>query len=269
VIRGPFRLIEAPFHLGLEGVAVGAGPRKLVEAGADRVLSHRGIPAEVEHVRLRDSSAQDLDAIVDMNRQLRAAVRQAREEEVFPVVLAGNCNSCLGSLAGLEPALTGIVWLDAHADFNTPETTISGSLEGMALAIAVGDCHAELRLRCGLESPVRAGNVYLPVTRDLDPGERARLVASAISTAALPEVETVYLHLDMDFLDPSESPGVSYRAPGGVPLEHACAMVRSIAAELPLGAVALTNYNPDLDQGDRTLRAALRLLEQLVPSPVR
>ena len=260
---GPFVVIEVPFHMGLENVAVGGAPRRLLEAGADRVLAHRGRPAQVEHIRLRDAECKDLDAVVDVNRQIRIAVRQAIEQEMTPVVLAGNCNSCLGTLAGLEPALTGIVWFDAHPDFHTPRTTISGLLEGMSLAIAVGHCHEELRARIGFSRPVLPAQISLIGTRDIDPGEDHRLIRSGISEQLPRDVDAVYVHLDLDFLDPAAAPGVNFRGPGGMALEEACRRLREVVETLPVAAVNLTNYRPDLDTEDRTVRSALKLLEQL------
>ena len=249
--------------MGLENVAVGAGPNRLLADGADRVLGYKGRPAQVEHVRLRDAECADLDAVVDIGRQIRIAVRQAREQEMLPVLLAGNCNTCVATLAGLEPADTGIVWLDAHPDFHTPETSISGFLDGMALAMAVGHCHEELRARLGFGRSIDEAKVCLLGCRDIDPGERERLAASAISDRPPEDVEAVYLHIDLDVLDPEESPGVNFRGPGGWSLEQACATVRSVAAELPLAAVNLTNYRPDLDPEGKSARAALRLLSEI------
>lgn len=259
----PVALIVAPFHMGLENKAVGAGPNRLLEAGADRVLSYRNRPAEVEHIRLRDAECKDLDAVVDVGRQIRIAVRQAIEQDMLAVVLAGNCISCLGTLAGLEPADTGIVWLDAHADFHVPETSRSGFLDGMALAAAVGHCHEDLRNRIGFSRPVPEDKVCLLGTRDVEQGERERLAASAISSDPPTEVEAVYLHIDLDVLNADESPGVNYRGPGGWTLKEATAMVRSVVTELPLAAVNLTNYRPDLDPEAKSTWAALELLRQL------
>lgn len=259
----PVALIVAPFHMGLENKAVGAGPNRLLEAGADRVLSYRNRPAEVEHIRLRDAECKDLDAVVDVGRQIRIAVRQAIEQDMLAVVLAGNCISCLGTLAGLEPADTGIVWLDAHPDFHVPETSRSGFLDGMALAAAVGHCHEDLRNRIGFSRPVPEDKVCLLGTRDVEEGERERLAASALSNDPPQEVEAVYLHIDLDVLNAEESPGVNYREPGGWTLKEATAMVRSVATELPLAAVNLTNYRPDLDPEAKSAWAALELLRQL------
>lgn len=252
---GPFRIIEAPFNMGLEGAGVGKGPRHLVNAGADQILTYRGMPAEVQHVRLWNFNSRDLDAVVDVNRQIRTAVRQACDEQVVPVVLAGNCNSAIGTLAGMETALTGVVWLDAHPDFHTPATSLSGRFEGMSLAVAVGHCHDDLRLRSGLSQPVDPKNICLPACFDIEPGERERIAEAGIGREFPAECDAVYLHIDIDFLD--------IRSPGGMPLEQACQLVRSIAAELPVTAVGLTNFNPDLEGADERTQAALLLLKQL------
>ncbi len=272
-----FVVVEVPFHMGVEEIGVGRGPARFLRAGADRALESDSAPAQVTHVRLRDASAAGLDAIVDLNRGVRAAVREAIAEGACPVVLAGNCNSALGILAGIPNQRIGIVWLDAHGDFNTPETSLSGALDGMALATAAGHCHAELRERIGLERTVPEENILLLGWRDLDPAERARLAASRLTThaaadlAAVPDllrefaarVDAVYLHIDIDFLNPAESPGVNFRGPGGVPLAQAEQLVARIAATLPIAAAALTNHNPEHDPAGLTPAAGLRLLSAL------
>jgi arginase len=185
-------------------------------------------------------------------------------QDCLVVVLAGNCNSCLGTLAALEHP--GIIWFDAHGDFNTPETTISGALEGMSLAIATGHCHPEL-----MSQPVPEENVVLAATRSLDPLEEARLRASKIKLASLDElpevvdalarrVTNIYLHLDLDVLDPSISPGVNFSAPGGIFADQLFDAVKQVMATGKLRAAAIVNFNPDRDHDNRTLRIAERLV---------
>jgi arginase len=282
-----FVVIEVPYHMGLENAGVGRGPARFLSAGADRALAEASAGQEgcttVLHVRKRDLSATGTDAIVDLNRQLRTAVRDAIGEGECPVVLAGNCNSCMGTLGGIESGRAGIVWLDAHGDFNTPETSLSGALDGMALAAAVGHCHEELRERSGMSRPVAPENVLLLGCRDLDPAEPQRLAAAGVihrdagdlSDAApliadlRARVDAVYVHIDMDFLDPAESPGVNFRGPGGVPLNRAEMLLALIALELPVAAVAVTNHNPEYDPEGLTPAAGLRLLRAMasaVPS---
>jgi arginase len=265
-------LIEAPFHLGLENVAVGRGPTVLLHAGADKALA----TANVIHIRKRERDCEGLDAVVDVNRQIRYAVREVREQGGLPVVVAGNCNSCLGTVAGLEDGPVGVLWFDAHGDFNTEETTISGALEGMALAALVGDSQLALRERIGFHQLVRHEDVVLVGARNLDPEEEERLTRSNV--VFLPDAEglehamgeltgrvsTVYVHLDIDVLNVEESPGVNLSAPGGMTVAQLEEILRQMADALPVGAFALTNYNPDHDIEKRTEQVALRLLRALI-----
>ena len=273
-----FALIEAPYDMGVKEVGVGRGPARFLQAGADQAL---GVSAD-EVVRVEPAEPTALG----VNRQLRVTVHDAIAKGACPVVLAGNCNCSLGILAGMDAARAGIVWLDAHGDFNTPRTSLSGSLDGMALAAAVGHCHAELRESIGMRSPVAEENVLLAGWRDLDPAEGVRLEVSRVAARGAGElagvpalvaslrkrVDAIYLHIDMDFLDAAESPGVNFRGPGGVPLARAEQLVAAIVRALPVAAIALANHNPEHDPDALTAAAGVRLLRAIAaaypfPSP--
>jgi arginase len=240
-------MIAVPYHLGRRAVEVGRGPLVILEAIQQPCVMVEGT-----------------GGVAGINSQLAQAVRI---HDRPAIVLAGNCNSCLGTLAALEDP--GIVWLDAHGDFNTPETTISGALEGMSLAIATGHCHRELMAR-----PVPEENVVLGATRSLDPLEEARLGTSKIKLAsldALPaaindlagRVKTIYLHLDLDVLDPQFSPGVNFSEPGGISPDQLFDVVKHVVATGKLGAAAIANFNPDRDRENRTCRIAQDLISRL------
>jgi len=266
----PFTLIVAPFHLGLENVGVGAGPTRLLEAGADQILSTRGMPAQVVHMRAIGNPVTDLDAVTDLNRQIRHAVMQARDEDSIPVTLAGNCITCLGTLSALDTARIGIVWLDAHGENNTPESSVTGYLDGMALAAALGHCHDELRERTALDTVPAELNTLLLGVRDLDALEEERLAQSLVTVrphdrlgdtqelldALRERVDAVYLHVDVDFT-----------GPGGLPREMACGLVDHIQQTLPVVAVNVTNYNPEVDGGGVMLGCAAGLLGRVRELP--
>jgi arginase len=255
-------LIEVPYHMGTEDAGVGRGPGRLLAGGADKAVAVSGQP-EVVHVRKRDPSAGGLDGVVDVNRQLRYAVEEARASGRFPIVLSGDCNASLGTLAGIGCERTGVVWLDAHGDFHTPATSRSGSLDGMALAAVVGDCHEELRLRIGGQFSAAEEDVVLVGCRDLEPRETERLVDSRVTVRPfgaplddLPavlsglRVDALYLHLDVDVL-------------GGLVLDEVDAIVREVVRATPLAAVGMANYNPAYDPSENTLQAALHLLHSI------
>jgi arginase len=244
-------MIAVPYHLGRRAVEVGRGPLVILES-----------------LQLPCVMVEGTGGIAGINSQLTQAVLAHRRPAV---VLAGNCNSCLGTLAALDNP--GIVWFDAHGDFNTPETTISGALEGMSLAIATGHCHPELMAR-----PIAEENVVLSATRSLDPLEEARLAASKIKLAsldALPgaigelasRVDTIYLHLDLDVLDPRISPGVNFSEPGGITPDQLIEAITRVIATGKLGAAAVTNFNPDRDHENRTLKIARDLASMFCRLP--
>src|SRR5215217_3258315 len=122
----------------------------------------------------------EIGAAVDLDRQLANAVAAARARGAFPLTLAGNCISSVGTVAGLGAGPTGVLWFDAHGDFNTPETTIGGFLDGMALATVVGRCWTSLAAGVPGFVPVAEENVVLVGARDLDPAEAALLAASGV-----------------------------------------------------------------------------------------
>lgn len=279
-------LVEVPYHFGREGVSMGAGPVRYVEAGAVEELRRTGHDVRLDRVRLDTPIDDDYGAIVEVNRRVASAVREAADGGYFPLVLAGLCNTSIGVLAGAGTESTGIIWFDAHGDFNTPRTTQSGFLDGMALAIVTGRCHADLRVRAGQAEPAAEARVLLVAPRDLDPGERENLDASQVTVIEYSEVQQsglasklqpaleklqsstreVYLHLDVDVLDHDEAPANKYSTPGGLPVSEVEAALREIAQRFTIKAATLSAYDPDYDNDDKTLKAGMRLMRTVVES---
>jgi arginase len=277
--------------MGVQDIGVGRGPTRLVVGGAANELGSTHGPASVTHIRKRDTTAENWDGVVDLNRQVAASVWQTLEEGRLPFVLSGNCNSCLGTLAGMRRHFDGkgglgIVWLDAHPDFHSFETSTSGSLDGMALAVCVGEALEEFAGRNGLWEPVPSHDVVLAGVRSLDEGEGERLERSQVQTfpawvleseagaadferalsSLASRVEAIYLHIDLDVVSPEDSPGVSSRPPGGISAADLTAIIQTICMTAPVKAAALTNYYPDLDENHKSLRTAFNLLRAVAGS---
>jgi len=281
-------IIGVPYAAGRLEEGMGLGPARYLEAGADVVLAKAG--HDVEVVRLRqglEGAATEPDAVARIDAVLASAVSEALAAGRFPLVLAGNCNSCLGTLAALQggerptiPAV-GIVWFDAHGDLNTPETSPGGFFDGMGLAIATGRCWSEVRRGAGLASAVVESCVLHLGSRDLDPPESRYLEESAMLSLSAAELqraggaealraalgtlgaraEGVYLHIDIDVLSGDHAPGVDFPSPGGLGFDELEDAVRTVAREVPVRAAALTAYSPDRDRDETTLRSGLRLME--------
>ena len=165
-------LILVPYDSGQRGVRMGAGPERLLNSGLKEHLLKQG---HATNVRIIEPAAQSWRAEVqtsfELMRAVAESVRAARTANSFPVILSGNCSAAIGVIAGLGSRL-GVVWLDAHGDFNTPQTTMSGFLDGMTLATATGRCWVELARTIEGFEPVPENAVVLLGARDLDPGER-------------------------------------------------------------------------------------------------
>lgn len=265
------RLIAVPYDSGIHGWRMGAGPDRLLDAGLEARLRAAGHAVSAEHVELPAGPSTEIAATFALAARLADRVRAARAEGALPIVLAGNCASAIGTLSGLDDAAPAIIWLDAHADLNTPETTRSGFLDGMALAIATGRCWGPMAATVPGFRPIPDANVCLIGARDLDPAEADLLDASRIGavhphyaflhlTPALDAIrgraETAYLHIDLDVLDPEEGRVNQFATPGGFLLGQMIAVIRSIRQRFEIGAVALTAYDPACDPEGRICAAA-------------
>jgi len=277
-------LIQVPYHLGQKDVGVAMGPARYLQAGVDLNLQDRGFELTVETVQRNDPFKDELSAIVSVNSHLAECVKDAIADGSFPLVLAGDCNSCLGTLAGLDNSQIGIIWFDAHGDFNTPETSPSGFFDGMSVAIAVGHCYKDLWTHIGKNNPIPESYTLLVGVRDLDTEERERLALSEVNVVTTDElkqaglkrefasklaqlqsqVREIYLHLDIDVLDPQEAPGAGFRCPDGLYSNEVEQAVCMIAERFQIRAAALTNYRPDRDEDDRTIEVGLRLLNTII-----
>jgi arginase len=273
-------IVEVPFVVGDDRHAASAGAHRYLEAGGEDVIAGLGINVTVESIERRESFHDSVSASRAVGESLAGVVRASEAAGRVPLVLAGSCDASIGVLAGMEDrSQCGVIWVDAHGDFNTPESTESGFFPGMSLAVVTGHCYQRMWSRMGNAEPVLERVVLMLGVRDLSPTmERDRLEASKIEvvpwekgrpTADVSEsieelatrVDEVYLHVDNDALDPAVAPGVSdVPAPGGLSLEQLEDAIRAVASHMRIRAASLTNFNPDRDDGDRTLQAGLRII---------
>jgi arginase len=263
------RLVVAPFARGVAGVGMGAGPRPLAVAAA----------LEAEEIAPPEPNAPLIGGTVEVARRIARAVDRALRAGAFPLVLAGECNSSLGTVAGAGAEDLGVVWLDAHADFDTPEDNRSGFFDVMSLAILTGSGWRALRETIPGFRPVAEEHVVLGGVRDLEPYQRERLAGSALEVvpgrldrgelgAALERlrarVPAVYLHVDLDALDAREGRANAYAAPGGPSAAGLLAAVDAVFDAVHVRAAALTAYDPAADDDGRAGAVAARVLDRIV-----
>ncbi|MFL6198048.1 MAG: arginase family protein [Thermoanaerobaculia bacterium] len=270
-------LIQVPYDSGHYGVRMGRGPLHLIEQGLAGTLERAGHEVEVVPVRLEGFLTEVTSAPL-LHRQVAEQVSKARGEGRLPVVLSGNCNAAaVGSLAGIGgPA--GVVWMDAHGDLNTPDTTPSGFFDGMAISVAMGKAWPTLTAKLPGFHPLDPRNLIHVGARDFDPPELevidreriARVPVEALDSldAALADLATrvdrAYVHMDLDVLDPSELRANVFATPDGMTIAQVAEVVRATGRHLKIAAAGITAYDPDQDPEGRGVRAAEQLLEALV-----
>jgi len=192
-------------------------------------------------------------------------------------VQAGDCVAALGIVAGLQRRGTDphVVWLDAHGDFNTWETTPSGFLGGMPLAMMVGLGEPAIADAVGLRrlAPER---VWLVGARDLDPGERENVASAGFRQLGVEELAQLeppagplHVHLDVDLLDPAEMPALDYPAPGGPTSAAVRAALDHLLATGRVAALSFVGWNPALPGADRAREVAAGMVGDLLAPAAR
>jgi arginase len=273
---GSISLIQLPYDSGRFGERMGRGPIALLDSGLAEHLRSVGNEVDVASVRLSEGLHTETNALVELQGLAVPLIRDAIERQARPIILSGNCGTAaLSAMAALDPCGTGIIWFDAHADFNTPETSPSGFLDGMGLAILTGRCWRRLAERFESFQPVLDSQVIQIGVREKDPPEVQLLQESGIkqiptvALAELPEVlrqlgtNTVYVHVDLDVIDTSEGRANGWACGGGLSLNQLRDALELIGCRASIVAGAVTCYDPAVDADGRIGRAIPRIVELL------
>ncbi|HUG64721.1 MAG TPA: arginase [Gaiellaceae bacterium] len=283
-------IIGATLDLGQGRRGVDMGPSAIRYAGLEERLVGLGYvvrdegnveTAVAEATALRDERARFLPEIHDTCELIAARVAEATSRGALPLVLGGDHSVALGTLGGLASVHGpgGVLWIDAHSDINTPETSPSGNVHGMALAAALGVAGA------GFESDVwplpalDPERVALVGTRLLDDGERKLLREAGVRVFSMSEVDRigieravresldriagpgfVHVSLDMDALDPEIAPGVGTPVRGGLTYREAHLAMELVAESGLAGSLEVVEVNPILDRENTTAATAVELV---------
>jgi arginase len=225
------------------------------------------------------------DPIVDLgnyNALVAEAVADGALAGARPLMLGGTCNHLIGMMSGLQQVYgtdsrIGLVWFDAHGDFNTPRTTHSGMLGGMPVAVAAGLCHGTWRELAGLRAALPTDRIVMVDVRNLDREEATLIAATDVTIARFGEdggteeiaaavralaerVDHLYLHVDADVLDASEQPNHPTAEPNGPSLAATNAALERVMATGLVRAFGVVSVNPTGPEGETSLRSGLAML---------
>lgn len=285
------RIIGVPIDLGQSQRGVDMGPGAIRYAGLSARLARLGydindsgnVSVPVRDTLISERALNYLPSIRKVCDAAYHAAREAVEEGDLPVFIGGDHSMSIGTIGGVthhEPV--GLIWIDAHGDFNTPETTISGNIHGMSLAVLLGKGYPELINVGRMGAKLQAKDVVMIGIRDLDPKERDRLRESDITVYTMRDVDErgigvvirealdklahrqrLHVSLDMDGLDPMVVPGVGTTAPGGLTYREAQLLMEIIADTGRLASLDIVEINPILDQRNQTAQIAVELAASL------
>ncbi len=288
------KVIGVPLDLGQDRRGVDMGPSAIRVANVNARL--RALGYEVEdagnvHVVLPemkpfgDRRAKYLNEIAETCQRLARQVRTALRQGFAPLVLGGDHSIAIGTVAGLSKHFqdrrkrVGLIWIDAHADMNTPQTSPSGNIHGMPLACCVGLGPRELTHLPGYAPMVRPASVALVGVRDVDALEKPHVRRSGVRAFTMRHIDErgmravmeeaidiasqgtagFHVSLDMDYIDPAEAPGVGTPIRGGGTYREAHLALEMISDTGRMVSMEIVEVNPVLDSGNRTAILAVEL----------
>ena len=287
------QLIGVPMDLGASRRGVDMGPSAMRLANLGELLSRLGYTVEdFGNVHVPDRASLPavpgarLSAITDVCAELARLTSTAVREGVRPLVVGGDHSLAAGSVAGTATALAergqrvGLIWLDAHADLNTPETSHSGNVHGMPVAHLLGLGDARLSHLSTVFPAVRAEHLVYVGLRDLDDAEKALIISRGLHAFTMRDIDErglravmndavaiasrgtggIHLSCDADWVDPREAPGVGTPVRGGATLREAHLAMEIIHDSGALLAMDLVEINPILDRQNHTAELAAELI---------
>ncbi|MBO0600812.1 arginase [Sporosarcina sp. E16_3] len=288
-------LIGVPLDFGQSRRGVDMGPSAIRYAGAVGRMESIGHQvtdegdvqvSAVERKTHSDSNLKNLDEVIQATTELARKVAEVVEAGRFPLVLGGDHSIAIGTLAGLSDKYKnlGVIWYDAHADFNTAETSPSGNIHGMPLAVSVGLGHESLVNIHSEGRKVKPENVVIIGARSVDPEERQLIKEQGVKVFTMHEIDRygmtsvmedalaylrsrdvdgVHLSLDLDGLDPLYTPGVGTPVPGGISYRESHLAMEMLEDSGMITSAEFVEVNPILDEKNKTADVAVGLMGSL------
>ncbi len=288
-------ILGAPLDLGAGRRGVDMGPSAIRLAGLNNKLPSLGYEvedlgnvstAQQESTPSGPENAKYLSQIAGTCAKLATTVESIVARRKFPLVLGGDHSVAVGSVSGVSQAFRerdqkiGLIWIDAHADMNTPESTPSGNVHGMPLACCIGRGPRELTHIFDYAPKVDGKNVVLVGLRDVDKPERQVIRDSGVTAFTMRDIDErglrnvmeqaialasegtsgIHLSLDMDAVDPDEAPGVGTPVRGGMTYREAHLAMETICDSLRMVSMEVVEVNPVLDEANRTALLAVELV---------
>jgi arginase len=289
-------IVGVPMDLGQMRRGVDMGPSAIRYAGVMERLERLGYEindlgnieiAQPERIHNDpETNLRNLKAVAEGSETLASKVNEVIEKGDFPLVFGGDHSIAIGTLAGVSKNYNnlGVIWYDAHGDLNTSETSPSGNIHGMPLAVSLGIGHETLTNIGGFSPKIKPENIVIIGARSLDEGERELIRERGIKVYTMHEVDRlgmttvmeeaiqylknnktdgVHLSLDLDGLDPSDAPGVGTPVIGGISYRESHLAMEMLEESGIVTSAEFVEVNPILDEKNKTATVAVALMGSL------
>jgi|SRR5690625_3657895 len=295
MMKKDISIIGVPIELGQSVAGVSKGPDAIRKAGIQKRLENLSYRVhdlgDVEIDQPSSKSIQSKNKLKHLNEIATSSERVAKvidkvvDRQDFPLVLGGDHSMAIGSIAGIAKHYDdlGVIWYDAHGDLNSAETSPSGNVHGMPLAVNLGIGHEKLTHILDYQPKIKPEHIVIIGARSLDDGEKELIKNRGIRMYTMPEIKElgmekvmtetitylqnvtdgIHLSLDLDALDPSETPGVGTPADGGISFEDSSIAMTVLSKADVVTSAELVEVNPVVDQGNKTATVAVDLTERL------
>lgn len=258
------RTFAIPYDSGQRAVRMGAGPLRIAET--------LGITPET--IEAPGTWRAEIRTTFDLYGRLAERVRETGDAPV--VVLSGNCGAAVGAAAGIGTDDLAVIWFDAHGDYNTPDTTDTGYLDGMAMAVLTGRCWKGIARTIPNFAPVPPSRTMHVGARDFSPGERDALLSDGVALIepSLSGLESsldrlrasrVLVHVDLDVIDPSHGRANQYAAPDGLSPADVLRVIALAQQRFTLAALVVASYDPAFDEGGRMATIGADIVRAIAP----
>ena len=285
---------NASFY-GCDRPGVEKGPEELRKSNLIDIFEENHTVYDLGDIEVEKANAEDkflsnsklkyLDQVVNANNNLATKVLEALENNTLPFIVGGDHSLALGSIAGSSQFLgndLAVIWIDAHGDINTHETTPSGNIHGMPLAASMGIGYEKLTSIFFNNFKVKPENVFILACRDLDEGEIElidkldinvwtnqdinnkgidKVVKELLSLISSKNIKNIHLSYDIDCLDPEYVPGTGTPVSDGLSFSESKSLLEAILGTSLVKSIDFVEYNPDLDQNNRTKETCIELLK--------
>lgn len=278
-------LIKANQDLGVHVDGANLGPEKISTYFKDQVTIHKVDKPDVVKEKEKKNLRKNLDSVNLFDEELYKLILRVKEKEEFPITIGGDHTVAIGSsLASIKKEKSlGIIWIDAHGDYNTFETTITGNMHGLPLAAVNGNCpdltnfydgdfykHCNTVIVGGRSldkkeiTNLKRDGVKVFSTKDIKKYGVSKIMEEAFKIASK-NTNGVHISYDLDVIDPLLAPGVSIPAKDGISLEEALAITDELIKNKEMiKSLDLVEYNPTLDINNMTLDIAVKILEKII-----